>query len=170
MNYIDFDQVILATEEELFKEYFEKKAQGIKLDKQKYLEEFDWDWLVFNSEVIADAIEIIKSVPNDKILTKVHSLKEASAKIKFLRANNVTNEIIIVPGNHKKTDLVSAKGNILIDDAVHNLDDWSNAGGIAYFFNKDNLDTDNWGVTNTKYKKINNLYKNISDLLIKINL
>ena len=103
MNYIDFDQVILATEEELFKEYFEKKAQGIKLDKQKYLEEFDWDWLVFNSEVIADAIEIIKSVPNDKILTKVHSLKEASAKIKFLRANNVTNEIIIVPGNHKKT-------------------------------------------------------------------
>ena len=24
MNYIDFDQVILATEEELFKEYFEK--------------------------------------------------------------------------------------------------------------------------------------------------
>ncbi len=157
MNYIDFDQVILATEEELFKEYLEKKAQGIKLDKQKYLEEFDWDWLVFNSEVIADAIEIIKSVPNDKILTKVHSLKEASAKIKFLRANNVTNEIIIVPGNHKKTDLVSAKGNILIDDAVHNLDDWSNAGGIAYFFNKDNLDTDNWGVTNTKYKKINNL-------------
>lgn len=157
MNYIDFDQVILATEEELFKEYLEKKVQGIKLDKQKYLEEFDWDWLVFNSEVIADAIEIIKSVPNDKILTKVHSLKEASAKIKFLRANNVTNEIIIVPGNHKKTDLVSAKGNILIDDAVHNLDDWSNAGGIAYFFNKDNLDTDNWGVTNTKYKKINNL-------------
>ena len=157
MNYIDFDQVILATEEELFKEYFEKKAQGIKLDKQKYLEEFDWDWLVFNSEVIADAIEIIKSVPNDKILTKVHSLKEASAKIKFLRSNNVKNEIIIVPGNHKKTDLVSAKGNILIDDAVHNLDDWSNAGGIAYFFNKDNLDTDNWGVTNTKYKKINNL-------------
>ncbi len=157
MNYIDFDQVILATEEELFKEYLEKKDQGIKLDKQKYIEEFDWDWLVFNSEVIADAIEIIKSVPNDKILTKVHSLKEASAKIKFLRANNVTNEIIIVPGNHKKTDLVSAKGNILIDDAVHNLDDWSNAGGIAYFFNKDNLDTDNWGVTNTKYKKINNL-------------
>lgn len=157
MNYIDFDQVILATEEELFKEYLEKKVQGIKLDKQKYIEEFDWDWLVFNSEVIADAIEIIKSVPNDKILTKVHSLKEASAKIKFLRANNVTNEIIIVPGNHKKTDLVSAKGNILIDDAVHNLDDWSNAGGIAYFFNKDNLDTDNWGVTNTKYKKINNL-------------
>lgn len=157
MNYIDFDQVILATEEELFKEYLEKKAQGIKLDKQKYLEEFDWDWLVFNSEVIADSIKIIKSVPNDKILTKVHSLKEASAKIKFLRANNVTNEIIIVPGNHKKTDLVSAKGNILIDDAVHNLDDWSNAGGIAYFFNKDNLDTDNWGVTNTKYKKINNL-------------
>lgn len=157
MNYIDFDQVILATEDLLFNEYLEKKAQGIYLDKIKYLEDFDWEWLVFNSEVIADSINIIKSIPNTKILTKVHSLKEASAKIKFLRANNVENEIIIVPVGHKKTDLVPAKNNILIDDSVKNLDDWTNAGGIAYFFNKDNKNIDNWGITNTKYQKINNL-------------
>ena len=47
--YIDFDQVVLATEDILFIEYNEKKKQGIHLDKQKYLEDFNWDWLVFNS-------------------------------------------------------------------------------------------------------------------------
>ena len=52
--YIDFDEVILATEDYLFKEYLAMKENGIPVDKQKYLEDYDWDWLVFNSEVIAN--------------------------------------------------------------------------------------------------------------------
>lgn len=155
--YIDFDQVVLATENILFVEYNEKKKQGIYLDKQKYLEDFNWDWLVFNSEVIANSLEVLRTIPEAKILTKVHSLKEASAKIKFLRIKELPNEIILVPGNHKKIDLVQAKNNILVDDAVHNLDAWSSAGGISYYFNKDNSDIDSWGITNTKYPKIKTL-------------
>lgn len=155
--YIDFDQVVLATEDILFVEYNEKKKQGIYLDKQKYLEDFNWDWLVFNSEIIANSLEVLRTIPEAKILTKVHSLKEASAKIKFLRAEELSNEIILVPGNHKKIDLVQAKNNILVDDAVHNLDAWSSAGGISYYFNKDNSDIDSWGITNTKYPKIKTL-------------
>ena len=155
--YLDFDQVLLATEDVLFIEYNEKKKQGIYLDKQKYLEDFDWHWLVFNSEVIANSLEVLRTIPEAKILTKVHSLKEASAKIKFLRTEELPNEIILVPGNHKKIDLVQAKNNILVDDAVHNLDAWSSAGGISYYFNKDNSDIDSWGITNTKYPKIRTL-------------
>lgn len=155
--YIDFDEVILATEDYLFKEYLSMKKNGIPVDKQKYLEDYDWDWLVFNSEVIANSIEIIHSLPESKVLTKVHSLKEASAKIKFLRSKGLTNEIIIVPCNHQKIDLVPAKDNILVDDAVHNLDAWTANGGIAYFFNKNNNDIDNWGMENTKYPKIKSL-------------
>lgn len=155
--YIDFDQVVLATEDILFIEYNEKKKQGIHLDKQKYLEDFNWDWLVFNSEIIANSLEVLRTIPEAKILTKVHSLKEASAKIKFLRTEELPNEIILVPGNHKKIDLVQAKNNILVDDAVHNLDAWSSAGGISYYFNKDNSDIDSWGITNTKYPKIRTL-------------
>lgn len=155
--YIDFDQVVLATEDILFVEYNEKKKQGIYLDKQKYLEDFNWDWLVFNSEIIANSLEVLRTIPEAKILTKVHSLKEASAKIKFLRIKELPNEIILVPGNHKKIDLVQAKDNILVDDAVHNLDAWSSAGGISYYFNKDNSDIDSWGITNTKYPKIKTL-------------
>ena len=155
--YLDFDQVLLATEDVLFIEYNEKKKQGIYLDKQKYLEDFDWHWLVFNSEVIANSLEVLRTIPEAKILTKVHSLKEASAKIKFLRAEELPNEIILVPGNYKKIDLVQAKNNILVDDAVHNLDAWSSAGGISYYFNKDNSDIDSWGIINTKYPKIKTL-------------
>ena len=112
---------------------------------------------MFNSEVIANSLEVLRTIPEAKILTKVHSLKEASAKIKFLRAEELPNEIILVPGNHKKIDLVQAKNNILVDDAVHNLDAWSSAGGISYYFNKDNSDIDSWGIINTKYPKIKTL-------------
>ena len=161
--YIDFDQVILATEDLLFMEYEDKISKGIKVDKHKYLCEFDWEWLVYNSMVIANSIEILKSIPEASILTKVHSLdNEATAKIKYLRDNGVDNEVIIVPHKLRKIDVVSACGNILVDDAVHNLDDWIKAGGIPIFFNKDGLNLDNWGEINTKYKKIRslNMFKN----------
>ncbi len=161
--YIDFDQVILATEDLLFIEYEDKISKGIKVDKHKYLCEFDWEWLVYNSMVIANSIEILKSIPEASILTKVHSLdNEATAKIKYLRDNGVDNEVIIVPHKLRKIDVVSACGNILVDDAVHNLDDWKEAGGIPIFFNKDGLNLDNWGEINTKYKKIRtlNMFKN----------
>lgn len=161
--YIDFDQVILATEDLLFIEYEDKISKGIKVDKHKYLCEFDWEWLVYNSMVIANSIEILKSIPEAIILTKVHSLdNEATAKIKYLRDNGVDNEVIIVPHKLRKIDVVSACGNILVDDAVHNLDDWKEAGGIPIFFNKDGLNLDNWGEINTKYKKIRtlNMFKN----------
>ena len=155
--YIDFDEVILATEDTLFKEYISMKEKGIPVNKQKYLEDYNWLFLVFNSEIIADSIEIIRTLPEAKVLTKVHSLKEASAKIKFLRSKGLINETIIVPCNHQKIDLVPAKDNILVDDAVHNLDAWQSAGGISYYFNKNNEDIDNWGMKNTKYPKIKSL-------------
>lgn len=61
------------------------------------------------------------------------------------------------------------KDNILIDDKVYNLDEWSSKGGIPIFFNKNNTDIDYYGKVNTKYKKISDLsmllsnsYKNIN--------
>ena len=63
--------------------------------------------------------------------------------------------------------MVSAKGNILIDDKVYNLDEWVDNGGIGIFFNKDNLDYDVRGNENTKYKKINSLDILYNDIDIK---
>ena len=38
----------------------------------------------------------------------------------------------------KKTDMVDACGNILVDDSLKNLDDWSNDNGIPIFFDINN--------------------------------
>ena len=92
------------------------------------------------------------------MLTKVNSYEnEARAKVRIFREKGLNNNFIFVPYDKKKTEIVSAKGNILIDDTVHNLEDWDNDNGIPIFFNKDNNDIDGWDRINTKYKKINSL-------------
>lgn len=52
---------------------------------------------------------------------------------------------------------MDAKNNILVDDALFNLDAWVSCGGIPLYFNKDNSDIDSWGIENTKYQKIKTL-------------
>lgn len=59
---------------------------------------------------------------------------------------------------------MSARGNILIDDKVYNLEQWEECGGIPIFFNKDNSDYDVRVNKNIKYKKINSLNILCSDI------
>lgn len=108
---------------------------------------------------INDAINILKSLKRDiTILTKVHSMEnEGVTKIKFLRNLGIQNNIILVPYPFRKTEIVIAKNNILIDDTVHNLDDWFMEGGMPIYFNKDNLDIDGWHRENKNYQKIKSL-------------
>ena len=157
-TYIDFDGVVFDTETLLFdKNYYEaKKLPGF--DKQAYVRDLDWYELITRSKEINEAIKILKELKQSIILTKVNSLyNEAYAKIRILRELDIKNDIILVPFCCKKTDIVESSGNILVDDTVHNLDDWEQARGIPIFFNKDNKDMDNWFNTNTKYPKIKSL-------------
>lgn len=159
IKYVDFDGVIFDTEPKLFNDkYYEMKKEP-NFDKMKYVQDINWDKLIRNSKEINNAISILKELKSEvEILTKVNSLdNEAVAKIKILRELGIENKIILVPFNLKKTDIVSAKGNILVDDTIHNLDDWYKDGGIPIFFNKNNNDMDSWFNTNTKYKKIKTL-------------
>lgn len=82
---------------------------------------------------------------------------EAVAKISKLRGLGISNEVIICPFAFKKSEIVSANGNVLVDDTIHNLEDWEENGGIPIFFNKNNNDIDGWGKVNTKYPKIKSL-------------
>ena len=164
MKYIDFDGVILDTEEKLF-ESWRKKPNHHELGedaKIKYIQQRSWNMVINNSMIIRDAIYVLKHCDyhNTAILTKVHSLRnEALEKVKFLREQGIKQSIIIVPYGLKKTDIVEAEGNILIDDAIMNLDDWEAAGGKGIFFNKDGLDVDSWGRRNVKpYQKILSLH------------
>lgn len=152
--YIDFDGVILDTDSVLDKEYSKVKD----INRSDFVKNYDWNNLVNNSTIINNSLDNLKNSKYEIcILSKISSLNEGISKVRYLRDNNVLTNIHLVPTKISKSDMVNAKGNILIDDKVYNLDEWSNNGGIAIFFNKDNFDYDVRGNKNTKYKKICNL-------------
>lgn len=157
-KYIDFDDVIVNTQELLFVEYRKLKEQGVNIDKIKYMQEYNWYDLLYRCEVIGDAIETLKNMKEAIILTKIHSMdNEGVAKIKYLREQGVKNDIILSPYLVKKTDMVDPVGNILVDDNISNLNHWAKAGGFPIFFNNRDLDFDNWGRYNDRYIKIRTL-------------
>lgn len=135
-KYIDCDGVILDTETGLFDRYYQLKETKPKLKKSQYLQEMDWRSWINQAKILGDAVEILKHYnPKDThILTKVHSLQEAIAKIEFFRNLSVKNDIIIVPNGIAKSSVVDARGNILIDDSIKNLEDWKRSGGIPLYY------------------------------------
>ena len=62
--------------------------------------------------------------------------------INYLRDNGVKQSVILVPYKLSKRDVVPAIGNILVDNAMFNLDEWKKSSGIPIFFNKDDEDID----------------------------
>lgn len=156
--YVDFDGVIMDTETHLFDDYERLLKSGIVKDDREYMNQFDWERHLENSDVIADSIEILKRVKLDvSILGKICTLHEKEAKLKLLRKHDFNKPIIFVPFDSKKCDVVEAKGNILIDDTIHNLVDWENALGLPIYFNKDECLVDPWGNKNNKYKMVKTL-------------
>ncbi len=159
-KYIDFDGVIMDTYLPLFQDYLEKRKEGIYVDDTIHVINKNWQEVLTNSVVINDAIRVIKelNIDNTAILTRIHSLEnEGVAKINFLRSNGVRCNIILVPYQVKKTDIVSAKNNILVDDAIFNLNEWEMAGGLPIFFDTYQNNIDGWGVENKKYPKTRTL-------------
>ncbi len=139
-RYIDCDGVILNTEIGLFDEYYHIKASNPDLDRKQYLQQLDWEYWISQAQVINNAIAILNSHDPSKadILTKVHSLREAKIKIEFFRKNQVNNNIIIVPADVSKADVVDPNGNILVDDSLTNLSEWyAKQGYPIYFGSKD---------------------------------
>ena len=165
MVYIDFDGVILDTEEQLFKEWRKNPNRHLlpSIEKIKYIQNEDWNYILNNSEVMNDSIYYLKEMDPNKsaILTKVHSLEnEAFAKIEWIRKNDIKQNIFFVPYNKKKSDVVLAQDNILIDDCLKNLDEWVHNNGNGIFFDYNNDGYDSWDKPNIKsYPSINNLSK-----------
>lgn len=165
MVYIDFDGVILDTEGLLFEEWRKNPNRHLltEMDKIKYIQKSDWNYIINNSEIINDSIYYLKQMDprQSAILTKIHSsANEGIAKIRWLRDKGVKQSIILVPYMAKKTDMVDACGNILIDDCLKNLDDWSYNNGIPIFFDINNDGYDSWQQPNVKkYQKVLDLSK-----------
>ena len=155
VKYIDCDGVILDTESGLFDEYHELKKLNPELKKRQYLHDKDWEYWIWQAGVIGDAINILKNYdPNGvEILTRVHSLQEARAKLNFFRNNGVRNNVIIVPDGYNKSGVVDAFNNVLVEDSNSNLDDWDSQHGIPIYF----------GTGESIYPKVTSLDTVLSD-------
>lgn len=90
---------------------------------------------------------------------KVHSLEnEGAEKIKWKISQGIKQTMILVPYNVKKCDVVDAKANYLIDDALFNLNEWLDMGGKSIFFDQNDDGYDIWGKSNkNNYQKIKSL-------------
>ena len=150
--FLDFDGVILDTDSAIDLEFDGNGSRG------DFIKNYDWFKLMRDDLIINRAFDYIKnSKYSVNLLSKFCSICECQAKIKYLRKNEVNIDINLVPTLINKCDVVSAFGNVLIDDKVSNLDSWSERGGISIFFNKDSKDTDIHGVRNTLYPMISDL-------------
>lgn len=150
--YIDFDGVISDTIEVTYKMIEEEKVS--KENINLFYQNLDWQNLLEKTPLINNSmIKIEKIIETNKydvaILTHVTSQKEAVAKIHFIRRYLPDITIIAVPKEVSKTQMVSARNSILVDDFTGNLDEWAENGGIGIKFSK----------TNKKSK-----YLNITDL------
>lgn len=163
MRYIDFDGVILDTDEIIFAEWRKniKKQELTEDDKIEYIKNANWEEALKKSAIINNSISILKNMDteNTTILTKIHSSdNEGYQKVKFLREQGVKQNIIVVPHRLKKTDVVNPKDNILIDDSLKNLTEWYESGGYPMFFDKKKNNIDTWGQYNDKgYQRVNRI-------------
>lgn len=165
-RYIDCDGVILDTERGLFEKFHNETSDHSEVSKINFLQNLNWLEWINNAGDINDAIYILKNNnPNNAdILTTVHSLKEAEAKIRYFREMGVHNNIIIVPYNYQKCDIVNPFNNLLIDNACkRNLEPWEKRGGIPVLFTLEKKDICN----NYKYLTISSLV-NVFDNSLEI--
>ena len=165
MLYIDFDGVILDTEELLFLEWRKNPNRHLlpESEKIKYIQNSNWNFVLNNSRIINDSIYYLRQMnPNNSfILTKIHSTtNEGYEKVRWIRSQGIKQSVILVPYLLRKSDMVSAEGNILIDDCLKNLDDWTNNNGIGIFFDINDDNYDSWNEPNSqRYEKILSLSK-----------
>ena len=141
-TFIDFDGVILNTQEHISKE----KELYPSLTWDEYLRMINWKNLIQKSSPINDSLYVLKTlndIDNTYILTRVHSLEEASEKVLFLRNNNISIPIFITPTNIGKESIVLPnKGDLLIDDYIKNIRDWISYGGEGILFDNNNIHQD----------------------------
>jgi hypothetical protein len=135
--YIDCDGVILDTERGLFERLMLEQKRNPSLTELEYLQKLDWHSWLRQAGDINDSIYILNHHNPDSadILTTVQSIEEGFQKISYFRELGVKNNIILVPYQIKKCDIVNPSNHILIDNACkRNLDPWFNNGGLPVLF------------------------------------
>ena len=143
--YLDCDGVILDTipaiDKALQKVGYTYKGQSKNepFMKDFLKNKFNWEEEIELIPILDDSVNKIKKLDkedifNIKILTHVISDKEAKAKEKLFAELLPNIEVITVPKEIKKTEMVEVKNGILVDDFLPNVVDFNSEGGIGIKF------------------------------------
>lgn len=140
--YIDFDGVILDTIKVTY-EMIEKLGLGTPEEVKEFYYNLDWNHLIKQTPEISDSINCIRKIMNSnlfdvKVLTHIISYNEGLGKIEYLKSKIPELEVILVPKQINKADMVNPKDAILVDDFLGNLDLWHDKGGISVKFSDGN--------------------------------
>ena len=166
MEYIDYDDTIKDTFEAIFKDHKEYDGNIVFINDPEYIKKIDWKKVLSDSKEIKNSYRVLRSLNQERIagLSKVFTVdNEGVAKIKEFRKMGLSCNFYIVPHSLKKSDVVNAYHNVLVDDSIKNLDDWSMAGGVPIFFSKNGKNIDGYGKVNSKYLMTDSL-----DILYKL--
>ena len=153
-TFIDFDGVILDSEERMLERKFD-----LVLHNHKNESEFDayfeytnlhpeeWEYILKEAKSINNSVEIIKELESLKknitILTKIHTLQEMKVKTEVLREDlKILCPVIFVPPGVKKHQVVIPNHQLLIDDSKKNIKRWIENGGRGLIFDS-TIDNDN---------------------------
>lgn len=140
--FIDLDGVVLNSEQKI-RDLIQERKPTSKKEWDIFFENIDWFELLKNSSSINHSVEILKEVSmhedNLMILTKIHTLLEAQAKVYDLRENRKINiPILFVPPHVDKSQIyIPNNKEILVDDSQKNIDNWNKFGGNGILFKED---------------------------------
>ncbi len=149
MLYIDFDGVIFNTNEVIDDLL---KQRGLCLDStegHQFLREYDYEKILKEATEINGSLQCLKNLlrvvgyQGAAILTRINSPKEALIKYNLIQKQLYGYAFLPIPIQvdeqgiyhvRKKTEYVTAKGSILIDYDIRNIDDWIQNEGIGLYF------------------------------------
>lgn len=143
--YLDCDGVILDTIPAIDKALqkvgytYKRQSKNEPFMKDFLKNKFNWEEEIELIPILDDSVNKIKKLDkedifNIKILTHVISDKEAKAKEKLFAELLPNIEVITVPKEIKKTEMVEVKNGILVDDYLPNVVDFNSEGGIGIKF------------------------------------
>ncbi len=160
--YYDYDGVIKDTFQftvgKIKKQAIEEKWTKERIDQ--FLLELDWINIIKEAPEIDESYYVLRQLNPKRniILTKCASgIVEAYAKKLDLKNNLVKLEMITLPLEANKHEIVDPKGNLLVEDTVKNALGFEENGGIGIFFDTDGDQIDEWHQKNETLPTIRSL-------------
>ena len=134
--YLDCDGVILDT---IDKSYEMIKSRNLHTEEEikAFYCDIDWDDLIETSgerDNSISKIRVLLEYFDIEVLTHVFSDKELISKKRYFARELPLVNVIGVPKNVNKCDMVDPREAILVDDYLPNLVKWSEKGGVSVKF------------------------------------